>query len=285
MKEPHPNPSEWAAAKRATLPDTYPRLAASQVTSNKQPHTVELIQDLCAGGVDELGTPDRFDAVLASLYVDPWPVALRSDEPSPWTDVVAVRPEPRRPDLSDSLPDEVTAMADRPILYVTFGTVFGSAEALTMVLEAVHGLPCNVVATTSSTVDPGSLGELPENVMVAPFLPQNLVLARSSAVVSYAGSGTVLGALAAHLPQVCLPLAADQFVNAQQVARRGAGIAVTSDDRDVDSIRAAVERVLSDGSCAAQAVALQAEIETMTPAHEVLAHIEQRAAERNSRGR
>ena len=222
-----------------------------------QPHTIELIKDLCAGAVDELGTPSRFDSVLASLYVDPWPAALRGDEPSPWTDVIAVRPEPSRSDLGDSLPAEVIALAGQPMLYVTFGTVFGSVEALRMVLEAVHGLPCSVVATTGPTVDPGSLGPLPENVFVAPFLPQNLVLAHSAAVVSHAGSGTLLGALAAHLPQVCFPLAADQFINAEQVARCGVGIALATDFRDVESICCALERVLGDnssppGSCAAR---------------------------------
>jgi hypothetical protein len=84
-----------------------------------QAHTLELIKDVCSAAVEELGTSDRFDSVLASLYVDPRPVALRSDEPSPWTDVLGVRPEPRRSDLLASLPPEVIAMTEEPIVYVT----------------------------------------------------------------------------------------------------------------------------------------------------------------------
>ena len=240
------------------------------------PHTIELIKDLCEGAVAELGTPNRLDSVLASLYVDPWPTALRSDAPAPWSDIVDVRPEPWRSDAGDSLPPEVVAMTDRPVLYVTFGTVFGSVDALAMVLEAVDGLACDVVATTGPTVEPATLGSLPDNVLVAPFLPQNLVMARSTAVVSHAGSGTVLGSLAAKLPQVCLPLAADQFVNAEQVARHGAGIALATDGRTVDTVRRAVEAVLVDDSYAAGAAALQGEIELMTPVHEVLEVIERR---------
>ncbi len=246
------------------------------------PHTLQLIKDICAGAVDELGTPNRFQSVLESLYVDPWPVTLRGDEPSPWSDVVAVRPEPGSTDAGESLPAEVLAITDRPMLYVTFGTVFGSSQALTMVLEAVRDLPCSVVVTTGPTVDPETLGPVAHNVVVAPFLPQNLVLARSAAVVSHAGSGTVLGALAAGLPQVCLPMAADQFVNAEQLARRGAGIAIAQDDRDVESIRTAVEQVLNDGSYAAQAAELQTEIDTMTPARDVLTYLEQRSARTKS---
>ena len=181
---------------------------------------------------------------------------------------------------SEPLPPEVSEMSGHPLLYVTLGTVFGSIEVLRLVLEAIHGLPCNVVATTGPSIDPESLGALPENVLVAPFLPQNLVLARSVAVVSHAGSGTVLGALAARLPQVCLPLAADQFINAEQVARRGAGIALATDARDVQSIRRAVEAVLTDDSFATRAAALQGEIEKMTPARDVLTRIVRRAAGR-----
>lgn len=241
------------------------------------PHTMALMKDICAGAVDELGTPNRFESVLSSLYVDPWPAGLRGDEPSPWSDVVDVRPEPGGADVGEPLPAEVLAITDRPMLYVTFGTVFGSSQVLTMVLDALRDLPCRVVATTGPTVDPASLGPVPDNVVVVPFLPQNLVLARCTAVVSHAGSGTVLGALAAHLPQVCLPLAADQFVNAAQLARRGAGIAIVPDARDVESIRSAVEKVLSDDSYTAQAVALQGEIETMTPVRDVLTLLERRA--------
>jgi hypothetical protein len=182
-----------------------------------QPHTLELIKDVCSAAAEELGTPDCFDSVLASLYVDPWPAALRSDEPSPWTDVIGVRPEPGQSDF-------VTSLA------------------------------------------------------------QNLVLEHCFAVVSHAGSGTVLSALAAHLPHVCLPLGADQFTNAEQVARSGAGIAIPTDGRDTDSIRRAVEEVLSNDSYASRAAALRAEIDTMAPATDVLATVERRAADRISKG-
>ena len=113
---------------------------------------------------------------------------------------------------------------------------------------------------------------------------QNLVLEHCAAVVSHAGSGTVLGALAAHLPQVCLPLAADQFTNAERVARCGAGIALPPDGRDVESMRRAVEAVLTDDSYASRAAAVQAEIDTMPPAAEVLTTIERRAGDRISNG-
>ena len=52
---------------------------------------------------------------------------------------------------------------------------------------------------------------------------------------------------------VCLPRGADQFANAEQVARTGAGIALLPDQVSVESIRDATRRVLDEGSYAAVA--------------------------------
>ena len=45
-------------------------------------------------------------------------------------------------------------------------------------------------------------------------------------MVCHGGSGTVLGALAADLPLVIMPLFADQFANARTLADAGAAIVV-----------------------------------------------------------
>ena len=55
----------------------------------------------------------------------------------------------------------------------------------------------------------------PTHVRVEAWVDQAEVLCRCSAVVSHGGSGTFLGALARGVPQLCLPLAADQFRNAE----------------------------------------------------------------------
>ena len=61
-------------------------------------------------------------------------------------------------------------------------------------------------------------------------MSQTSVLPHCTAVVSHAGSGTVLGALGTGLPQLCLPQAADQFRNAAGVSAAGAGLALHPDN-------------------------------------------------------
>ena len=56
------------------------------------------------------------------------------------------------------------------------------------------------------------------------FVPQADVFGHASLVVTHGGSGTTLGALAAGLPLVVVPLFADQPDNARRVEAVGAGV-------------------------------------------------------------
>ena len=158
-------------------------------------------------------------------------------------------------------------------IYATFGTVFANPELFSTLLAAVRDLPANVIMTTGSGIDPAALGPVPDHVVVLGFVPQQPILARSAAVVSHAGSGTVLGAIAARLPQVCIPIGADQHINAAQVAEAGAGIAIPPDQRTPERIRAAIDSVLAEPSYAAAAGRLQDEIQAMPSPSDVLGEL------------
>ena len=96
------------------------------------------------------------------------------------------------------------------------------------------------------------------------------MLSRCSAVVSHAGSGTFLGALARGLPQLCLPQAADQFRNAEGGIRAGAALVLGPAETTSASVRTAVERLLSDRGLRAGAERVAAEIAGMPGPDEVV---------------
>ena len=128
-----------------------------------------------------------------------------------------------------------------------------------------------MVVTAGPGVDPAGFGPMPDHIAIASFVPQALIMRHSVAVVSHTGSGTMLGGLAAGLPQVCLPIGADQFTNADQVVRIGAGVLVPPAERTSAGIRAAIDQVLDDPSYAAAARRIQGQIAAMPTADEVLA--------------
>ncbi len=73
------------------------------------------------------------------------------------------------------------------------------------------------------------------------WVPQAEALADATLVVCHGGSGTTLGALAAGLPLVLVPMFADQFENARTIAAAGAGLIA-----EPDGLRAAIETVLTE---------------------------------------
>jgi len=148
----------------------------------------------------------------------------------------------------------------RPLVYVTFGSVTGGmpmfAAAYSAALAAVADLDADVLLTVGTAADPTSFGPVPPHVRIERWVDQAAVLARASAVVCHGGGGSTLGALAAGVPLVVVPLfAEDQFANARRVAAVGAGVLT-----EPPGIRAALDTVLGEPSYRSTARALGAEL-------------------------
>jgi UDP:flavonoid glycosyltransferase YjiC (YdhE family) len=154
------------------------------------------------------------------------------------------------------LPDWWPDLEDQPLVYVTFGSVAGSfPQALPVygvALQAVADLPVRVLLTVGRDLDPDALPDAPDNVRVERWVPQQDVLGHAAAAVVHGGSGSTLGAIAAGVPLVVVPLFADQPQNARRVAEVGAGLAVEPNRDDVPAtvrpLREAIETVLAEGS-------------------------------------
>jgi UDP:flavonoid glycosyltransferase YjiC (YdhE family) len=81
------------------------------------------------------------------------------------------------------------------------------------------------------------------------------LLPECAAVVTHAGLGTTLRALAHGLPLVMLPLGRDQHVNAARVAELGAAIRLSAEAAP-DEIRRALTAVLTEARFGASAARL-----------------------------
>jgi UDP:flavonoid glycosyltransferase YjiC (YdhE family) len=179
-----------------------------------------------------------------------------------------------------ALPDP----AAPPLVYVSFGSVaptMGFFPGLyRAVIDALAGLPAQIVVTVGDEADPAALGVLPDNVRVERWIPQAEILAQASAMIGHGGFGTTLGALLAGVPQVVVPLFADQPVNAERLAATGAGLVA-----DPPVVRAAVERVLAEPSFRASAARVAREAFALPPIDAVgslLAELAHTAKERRA---
>ena len=149
------------------------------------------------------------------------------------------------------------------------GTVFRNDAVLSTVVEGLCELDVRVVVTVGPHGDPDALGPQPSHVHVARYIPQSQLLPQCSVVVSHGGSGTYLASLAAEIPQLCIPQAADQFLNAATCVASGTGLALQPGNVSVELVRDAVTRLLSEPSFRDAAGRVSREIAAMPSAPEV----------------
>jgi UDP:flavonoid glycosyltransferase YjiC (YdhE family) len=168
---------------------------------------------------------------------------------------------------SATTPAWLSADDPRPLVYITFGTIAGTTQRARAVyrtaLDAVADLPVRALLTTGRGLPADVLGPVPGNVHVEAWVPQRDVLPRVSAVVCHAGSGTLVGTLAAGVPLVAFPLFADQPYNARRMEAVGAGLALTAPD--ASALGVAVQRVLAEPEFRAGARRMAEEIAGLPP--------------------
>ncbi len=131
-------------------------------------------------------------------------------------------------------------------------------------IEALGRLPVRVLVTIGRDRDPTELGARPANVHVERWVPQARVMPHARAMVCHGGSGTMRSGLAAGIPQVVLPLFADQPDNAERVDALGAGIALEQ-RAEAEVVATAVRTVLTDARYATRAAAVAADIRALPP--------------------
>jgi UDP:flavonoid glycosyltransferase YjiC (YdhE family) len=203
-----------------------------------------------------------FAGCFTSLYLDICPAGVQTVATSHIPDIQALRPEQYIGQAPAPLP---AYLADdgRPLVYLTFGTIFNDSALLQAAAQALSALPVRLLVAVGPSGDPAALGtELP-NVWIERWVHQPQVLQHSHVVASHAGSGTFLGALAEGIPQLCLPQAADQFRNAEGGVRSGAALALNPEEADAARIVQAVDLLLSDESYRANARRIAGEIRAM----------------------
>ena len=199
---------------------------------------------------------------FTSCYIDICPPSVQSVSMAHIPRTQPLRPASRRTGkASDEGP---------PLVYLTLGTVQNRSPILPIVAAALASMPVRLLVAIGPDGDRGQLAALPDHVQVETWVDQAEVIEQCAVVVSHAGSGTFLGALAAGRPQLCLPLAADQFRNAEGGRRSGAVLVLDPEEVGPESVVRAVTRLLTEESFAARARMVSTEIAGMSSPTEVV---------------
>jgi UDP:flavonoid glycosyltransferase YjiC (YdhE family) len=174
--------------------------------------------------------------------------------------------------------------AERPLVYLTLGTVFHveSGDLFERAITGLRELPVDLLVTVGNEIDPAELGAQPANVRIERFVPQALILPRADLVVSHGGSGSVLGALVHGRPMVLLAMGADQPLNGARVNALGLGRVLDPVAATPEDIRDAARAVLDDPAYRTAAARIRAELESLPGPDEAVSLIEGLVASRAS---
>ena len=243
---------------------------------------------LVSGAVDEVraeyGLPSDPGLAMLSRYLvlTPFPPSFRDpDLPLPAT-AHHVRLLTSDAAHSKAAPRWLKRRGDVPTVYLTLGTVYNmeSGDLFQRVLAGLRDLPIDLIVTVGRDLDPDELGTQPANVHIERFLPQAALLPQCHLVVSHAGSGSVLGALAHGLPMVLIPIGADQPLNAARCEALGVAEVLEAAAVTPQEVREAVSRVLGDPAYRRAAERVRDEIGALRGPEYAVSLLERLATER-----
>jgi len=232
-------------------------------------------------GVD----PDAFGGHFRFLYLDICPPGFQTSQAT----AVDVR-HPLRPIIfsdtdGEDLPPWFSRLAPRPLVYVTFGTVFNrDLRLFEAVLDGLRGESLNIVVTVGRNNDPAALraGEpgADSNVYVENYIGHASLLPHCDLAVTHGGSATTLGALDHGIPLLVLPQGADQFRNAERSVASGVGRRLLGSEVTPEAVRRDVATLLGDPTYRRRARMIQGEVARMPPPSQRVTLLERLARER-----
>ncbi|MBC7894807.1 MAG: hypothetical protein H7066_05305 [Cytophagaceae bacterium] len=167
----------------------------------------------------------------------------------------------------------VTEAPDGDRVYLSLGTLFqGDGTLLDLCVRALDSGPWRVTATRGGREVSTAAGSRVEWLA---FADQREQLRRASVFVTHAGLGGVQESLLAGVPMLLLPQMSEQAMVAGRVAEVGAGIVLGAKDVSVESVRRAVEQLMTEpryrDAAMQQGVAMRRDAASHSAAEAILA--------------
>jgi UDP:flavonoid glycosyltransferase YjiC (YdhE family) len=149
----------------------------------------------------------------------------------------------------------------RPMIYAAMGTLHGSYRTLWRVIaESCLGLGAQLVISLGGSGAPEDFQDLPGEPVVVGCAPQQAVLARSTLFIHHGSVNSSMEGVAAGVPMVTIPFAADQFGMAARLVHAGVSAVLPAKRCEVRRLRPMIAHSLQDQSMLTRAKELMARV-------------------------
>lgn len=165
---------------------------------------------------------------------------------------------------------------DSPVVFTPGSGVMHAQRFFEVAVQVVRELQCRAVFVTRHLSQlPAAL---PPCIHVVDYAPFSTLLPHCAAFVHHGGPGSVAQCFAAGKPQLIMPMAHDQFDNADRVQRLGAGLTIPLERFEAAHVKPLLQRCLTDETIRRHAAACAERIHRQPAADELIAWLEDRMA-------
>ncbi|MGF1504583.1 MAG: macrolide family glycosyltransferase [Anaerolineae bacterium] len=143
--------------------------------------------------------------------------------------------------------EELPDLSGERVVYISLGTIFNErADFFRMCFEAFGGTDLQVVMAVGTRLDIGSLGAVPENIVVRGYVPQLDLLPHVDAFITHGGMNSVHEGLWFGVPLLVIPQMLEQWLVGQRVVETGAGLLLENEAVTAAALRKAVRHLLDE---------------------------------------
>lgn len=134
---------------------------------------------------------------------------------------------------------------ERPLVYISLGTVINDRpDFYNKCIAALKDMDVDVIISCGTYLNIKTLGDLPGNVKVYPYVDQLDVLSKADAFITHCGMNSVSESLYMATPMVLYPQTNEQNAVARRAKEIGAGVLLTDDSEQ--GIKTAVREILDN---------------------------------------
>lgn len=140
-----------------------------------------------------------------------------------------------------------TPQDDTPLVVISMGTMSqAQTEFFRTCVRALSGQPWRAVLTVGNGFDTTTLGTVPSNIEVHPWIPQVAVLEHADVFVTSGGLGSLMGAVHTGTPMVMAPHLPEHQVTCVRAAELGLGALLDPQEATEEQILATLQHLIAD---------------------------------------
>ena len=134
---------------------------------------------------------------------------------------------------------------NHPLVYISMGTVINDRpDFYRNCIAALKDMNADVIISCGNAINTDSLGDIPKNISVYPYVNQLDVLAKADVFITHCGMNSVSESLYMATPMVLYPQTGEQFAVARRAAELNAGLMLKDDS--AEGISKAVSEILNN---------------------------------------